>query len=67
MKTEVIFKTLSPTWDQTLIFETVEIYGNINEIERNPPKITIEIFDKDLYVMIDILTYGIKVENNNFN
>ena len=54
MKTEVIFKTLSPTWDQTLIFETVEIYGNINEIERNPPKITIEIFDKDLYVMIDI-------------
>jgi len=52
MKTEVIFKTLAPTWDQTLIFETIEIYGSINDIEKNPPKITIEIFDKDLYVII---------------
>ena len=52
MKTEVIYKTLAPTWDQTLIFETVEFHGNVNDIEKNPPKITIEIYDKDLYVII---------------
>ncbi len=52
MKTEIVNKTLSPTWDQTLIFETVEVYGNIFEIEKNPPNITIEIFDKDTFVSL---------------
>ena len=50
MKTEVIYKSLAPTWDQTLIFETVEIHGDLIEIESNPPKITIEIFYKDAFV-----------------
>ena len=55
MKTEIVNKTLSPTWDQTLIFESVEIHGNPKEIEKNPPNITIEIFDKDAFGEPDYL------------
>ena len=47
MKTEVIKKTLSPTWDQTLIFDSIEIYGNQTELIQNPPNIMIEVFDHD--------------------
>ena len=47
MKTEIKYKTLSPVWDQTLIFESIELYGNILEIENYAPIITIELFDKD--------------------
>lgn len=52
MKTEIIAKTLSPTWDQTLIFESVEIHGHPNELFYNPPQVTIEVFDYDSYVSI---------------
>ena len=47
LKTEIIYKSLSPTWDQTLIFDTVEIHGNSAEIATNPPHVMIEIFDHD--------------------
>ena len=50
MKTEIKFKTLSPTWDQSLIFDTIEIYGDPAEIEINPPEIMIEVFDHDTRV-----------------
>lgn len=52
MKTEIISKTLSPTWDQTLIFESVEIHGNHEELATNPPQVTIEIFDYDSFVSL---------------
>lgn len=47
MKTEVIKKCLSPTWDQTLIFTTVEIFGNPEEIMNSPPQVMVEVFDYD--------------------
>jgi hypothetical protein len=54
MKTEVIKRTLSPTWDQTLIFDSIEIYGNPNELIQNPPNIMIEVFDHDDLVSFSI-------------
>ncbi|KAF3708203.1 Myoferlin Fer-1-like protein 3 [Channa argus] len=45
--TEVIRATLNPTWDQTLIFEDVEIYGDPQTIARNPPNVVLELFDSD--------------------
>lgn len=45
--TEVIRSTLNPTWDQTLIFEEIEIYGDPQAIANNPPSVVIEIFDSD--------------------
>ncbi|XP_058154766.1 myoferlin isoform X2 [Dasypus novemcinctus] len=45
--TEIIQSTLNPTWDQTIIFDEVEIYGEPHTVLQNPPKITIELFDND--------------------
>ncbi len=47
MRTEVEFKTLSPVWDQTLIFEAVDICGDHEEIMKNPPVVNIELYDHD--------------------
>jgi len=48
--TESLKKTVCPTWDQTLIFDMVEIHGDPQDVVDNPPKIFIEIFDYDSYV-----------------
>lgn len=45
--TQVIDETLSPTWDELLIFEEILIYGSADEIKQDPPPIIIEIFDQD--------------------
>ncbi|XP_062256997.1 myoferlin isoform X1 [Platichthys flesus] len=45
--TEVIKATLNPTWDQTLIFEDIEIYGDPQTIARNPPDVVLELYDSD--------------------
>ena len=48
--TERLRKTTCPTWDQTLIFDTVEIHGDPQSVADNPPDIIIEIFDYDSFV-----------------
>ena len=45
--TETLARTICPTWDQTLIFENVQIYGSIDKVVNNPPEVIIELFDKD--------------------
>ncbi|XP_055909489.1 otoferlin-like isoform X1 [Eupeodes corollae] len=45
--TQVIEETLSPTWDELLVFEEVLVYGAQDEIKRDPPTIIIEIYDQD--------------------
>lgn len=45
--TQVIEETLSPTWDELLVFEEVLVFGARDEIRRDPPTIVIEIFDQD--------------------
>ncbi|XP_069061681.1 dysferlin isoform X3 [Pleurodeles waltl] len=48
-KTVVIRGTLNPTWDQTLIFYEIEIFGDPKNIAENPPSIVVEIYDQDTY------------------
>lgn len=62
--TEVIRATLNPTWDQTLIFEDIEIYGDPQTIARNPPDVVLELYDSDqvvrcmfIYIHIHIYIY----------
>lgn len=50
MVTEKVEKTLCPTWDQTLIFAEIEIYGDPKAMEITPPEIFIELFDYDTFV-----------------
>ncbi|XP_044153208.1 myoferlin isoform X2 [Bufo gargarizans] len=45
--TETMHFTLNPTWDQTLIFNEVDIYGDPHAVAQNPPVVVIEIFDSD--------------------
>ncbi|XP_067657682.1 myoferlin-like isoform X1 [Haliotis asinina] len=49
MVTERLHKTLCPTWDQTLIFGEIEIFGNPKGIESQPPDIILELFDHDTF------------------
>nr|XP_033809300.1 dysferlin isoform X2 [Geotrypetes seraphini] len=48
-KTVVIRSTLNPTWDQTLIFYEIEIFGDPEIIAEVPPNIVVEIYDSDTY------------------
>uniref|UniRef100_A0A4W4F3Q0 Otoferlin n=1 Tax=Electrophorus electricus TaxID=8005 RepID=A0A4W4F3Q0_ELEEL len=43
----VLNETLCPTWDQLLIFDNVELYGEVSELRDDPPIIVIEIYDQD--------------------
>lgn len=45
--TQVIEETLSPTWDELLVFDEILLYGTKEELRRNPPTIVIEIYDQD--------------------
>ncbi|KAM9424835.1 myoferlin-like isoform 2-T2 [Pholidichthys leucotaenia] len=45
--TEVLRATLNPTWDQTLIFSDVEIYGDPQKIADRPPDVVLEFYDRD--------------------
>uniref|UniRef100_A0A8C3PSP4 Dysferlin n=1 Tax=Calidris pygmaea TaxID=425635 RepID=A0A8C3PSP4_9CHAR len=48
-KTVVIKNTLNPTWDQTLIFYEIEIFGDPQNVSDSPPNIVVEIYDHDTY------------------
>ncbi|KAM8808575.1 dysferlin [Eudromia elegans] len=48
-KTVVIKNTLNPTWDQTLIFYEIEIFGDPQNVSDCPPSIVVEIYDHDTY------------------
>lgn len=53
--TQVIEETLSPTWDEMLIFNAVVIYGTINSIRNTPPTVVVEVFDQDRGVLIQYI------------
>ncbi|XP_022236402.1 otoferlin-like, partial [Limulus polyphemus] len=45
--TQVIDETLSPTWDEMLVFPEVVVYGSKEDIKEDPPVIIVEVFDQD--------------------
>ncbi|NWV60883.1 FR1L6 protein, partial [Malurus elegans] len=45
--TKIISQTLSPTWNQTLLFDNVVLHGDREEIAQFPPEIVIELYDDD--------------------
>lgn len=48
--TEKLRATLNPTWDQTLIFNDVEIFGDPQFIAQRPPDVVLEFYDHDQVV-----------------
>ncbi|XP_015802855.3 otoferlin isoform X7 [Nothobranchius furzeri] len=45
--TEILSETLCPTWDQLLVFDDVELFGEASELRDDPPIVVVEIFDQD--------------------
>lgn len=43
-------ETLCPTWDQLMVFDNVELFGEVGELRDDPPIIVIEIYDQDTVV-----------------
>ena len=43
----MIEETLSPTWDELLVFPRLVVHGRREDIKRTPPLVTIEIYDYD--------------------
>ncbi|KAM6894272.1 LOW QUALITY PROTEIN: dysferlin [Lycodopsis pacificus] len=48
-KTVTVRNTLNPTWDQTLIFYEVQIFGDLEATIAAPPNIVVELYDQDTY------------------
>ncbi|TWW71797.1 Otoferlin Fer-1-like protein 2, partial [Takifugu flavidus] len=53
--TEVLPETLCPTWDQLLVFENVELFGEACELRDDPPIIVIELYDQDTVGKADFM------------
>ncbi|XP_044910763.1 otoferlin isoform X3 [Felis catus] len=53
--TEVLNETLCPTWDQMLVFDNLELYGEAHELRDDPPIIVIEIYDQDTMGKADFM------------
>lgn len=49
---QVLNETLCPTWDQMLVFDNLELYGEAHELRDDPPIIVIEIYDQDTMVRV---------------
>lgn len=45
--THVVWETRSPTWDTTMIYNDIELWGDVTEFAVNPPLIILEVFDQD--------------------
>ncbi|XP_067379390.1 dysferlin isoform X11 [Channa argus] len=48
-RTVTVRNTLNPTWDQTLIFYELEIFGDPEATMANPPNVVVELYDEDTY------------------
>ncbi|XP_012578359.1 PREDICTED: fer-1-like protein 6 [Condylura cristata] len=45
--TKVIPQTLSPTWNQMLLFNDVVLHGDQKELAESPPSVVVELYDSD--------------------
>ena len=50
-KTSIVVKeSICPKWNETLLFTSVRLFGDIEMLEKFPPSVVIELFDKDQVV-----------------
>jgi len=52
-----MLETLCPTWNETLVFDDIIVYGLREELIRNPPIVIIEIYDHDVIVSLQLYAY----------
>lgn len=61
---QIVNETLCPTWDQLLVFDNVELYGEASELRDDPPIIVIEIYDQDSMVSTGMLLHSVSMLKN---
>ncbi|EPY84789.1 fer-1-like protein [Camelus ferus] len=44
---QVISQTLSPTWNQLLLFNELVLHGDQKELAESPPSVVVELYDSD--------------------
>ncbi|XP_067396452.1 fer-1-like protein 5 [Emydura macquarii macquarii] len=54
-RTQTLTATLSPRWDQTLIFDRVLIYGDPQATQQDPPLVGLELFSQEIVDKDDFL------------
>ena len=47
---QLLSEPLCPTWDQLMVFDNVELFGEASELRDDPPIIVIELYDQDTVV-----------------
>nr|XP_013005415.1 fer-1-like protein 6 isoform X2 [Cavia porcellus] len=45
--TKIISQTLSPTWNQMLLFNELVLHGDEKELAESPPLVVVELYDSD--------------------
>ena len=45
--TYTVTQSPCPTWDQTLLFTSLEICEDPENVKRNPPSVVVELYDHD--------------------
>uniref|UniRef100_H2RCH4 Fer-1 like family member 6 n=1 Tax=Pan troglodytes TaxID=9598 RepID=H2RCH4_PANTR len=45
--TKIISQTLSPTWNQMLLFNDLVLHGDVKELAESPPLVVVELYDSD--------------------
>ena len=53
--TVVIEQTLCPMWNQTLLFNDIVLFGEVDSLLENPPPVVVEVYDKDQIVCAGLL------------
>lgn len=51
-RTRIIKKTLSPEWDETLMFENLVLYGSPQSFLESTPLVCVNFYDEDLIVSV---------------
>lgn len=49
---QVISQTLSPTWNQMLLFNDLVLHGDPKELAESPPLVVVELYDSDTVVSV---------------
>ncbi|XP_015214984.2 fer-1-like protein 6 isoform X2 [Lepisosteus oculatus] len=69
--TMIINQTLTPTWNQMLLFNNIALHGELKDITEDPPIVVIELYDDDAlskaeYLGSTVAVPGVKLAGENY-